>query len=109
MCATRSATSDVSRAWRRSSLANIGPQFVWPGAAGLASAALAVHAECAEAAQHDLSMAARFATHALVFTGATACVSGPAQEVLDEATLSAAFGHRVRRLVDGETVALVAG
>src|SRR3982751_1715838 len=26
-------------AWRRSSLANIGPQFVWPGAAGLAAAA----------------------------------------------------------------------
>jgi cytochrome c-type biogenesis protein CcmF len=29
-------------AWRRSSLSNIGPQFVWPGVAGLASAALAV-------------------------------------------------------------------
>ena len=29
-------------AWRRSSFANIGPQFLWPGAAGLASAALAI-------------------------------------------------------------------
>ena len=61
------------------------------------------------ASVHDLSMAARFATHALVFTGGAACLSGPAATVLDEATLSAAFGHRVRRLVDGETVALVAG
>jgi iron complex transport system ATP-binding protein len=61
------------------------------------------------ASVHDLSMAARFATHALVFTGNAACVSGPAATVLDEATLSAAFGHRVRRLADGETVALVAG
>jgi len=32
-----------------------------------------------------------------------------AATVLDETTLSAAFGHRVRRLVDGDTVALVAG
>ena len=61
------------------------------------------------ASVHDLSMAARFATHALVFTGGAACVSGPAATVLDEGTLSTAFGHRVRRLVDGETVALVAG
>ena len=61
------------------------------------------------ASVHDLSMAARFATHALVFTGDGECVSGPAAAVLDEATLSTAFGHRVRRLVEGETVALVAG
>jgi len=61
------------------------------------------------ASVHDLSMAARFATHALVFTGGASCVSGAAATVLDETTLSAAFGHRVRRLVDGETVALVAG
>jgi iron complex transport system ATP-binding protein len=61
------------------------------------------------ASVHELSMAARFATHALVFSGGTACVNGTAAAVLDEATLSAAFGHSVRRLVDGETVALVAG
>jgi iron complex transport system ATP-binding protein len=61
------------------------------------------------ASVHDLSMAARFATHALVFTGGAACVAGPAATVLDETTLSSAFGHRVRRLVDGDTVALVAG
>src|SRR3954466_5409768 len=29
-------------AWRRSSFANIAPQFLWPGAAGLASAAVAI-------------------------------------------------------------------
>ena len=60
------------------------------------------------ASVHDLSIAARFATHALVFIGHGNCVLGPAADVLDEATLSAAFGHRVRRLADGDAVALVA-
>jgi len=61
------------------------------------------------ASLHDLSLAARFATHALVFTGGGECVAGPADDVLDEETLSRAFGHRVRRLAAGELVALVAG
>jgi iron complex transport system ATP-binding protein len=61
------------------------------------------------ASLHDLSIAARFATHALVYVGGGVCVVGPAADVLDEATLSQAFAHRVRRLVDGDTVALVAG
>ncbi len=59
------------------------------------------------ASVHDLSLAARFATHALVMGGAGRVVAGPAAEVLTEATLSAAFGCPVRRLSDGETVALV--
>ena len=58
---------------------------------------------------HDLSPAARYATHALVFTGGSACVAGAAADVLDEPTLSAAFAHRVRRLADGDLVAWVAG
>ena len=61
------------------------------------------------ASLHDLSLAARFATHALVFAGGGRCIAGRAAEVLTEATLSAAFGHRVRRLAEGGLVALVAG
>ena len=61
------------------------------------------------ASLHDLSLAARFATHALVFAGGGRCIAGRAAEVLTEATLSTAFGHRVRRLAEGELVALVAG
>ena len=61
------------------------------------------------ASVHDLSLAARYATHALVFTGGGACAGGSAADVLDEATLSAAFAHRVRRLADGDLVAWVAG
>ena len=68
---------------------------------------LAGAGECAVVASvHDLSLAARHATHALVMAPA-GCRAGPAGEVLTEATLSAAFGHPVRRLADGETVALV--
>lgn len=62
----------------------------------------------AVASVHDLSMAARFATHALVI-GAGTWVAGSAASVLTEATLSVAFGHPVRRLSDGDTVAVVAG
>ena len=60
------------------------------------------------ASLHDLSMAARFATHALVFAGAARCAAGPAAEVLTEDVLGTAFGHRVCRLVQGERVAWVA-
>lgn len=64
-------------------------------------------APCAVVASvHDLSIAARCATHALVMSG-TGCVAGTVDVVLSEATLSAAFEHPVRRLSDGETVALV--
>ena len=61
------------------------------------------------ASVHDLSLAARYATHALVFAGGGHCVGGNAADVLDEAILSAAFAHRVRRLADGDLVAWVAG
>ena len=68
---------------------------------------LADAGDCAVVASvHDLSLAARHATHALVMS-ASGCVAGPAAEVLTEAGLTAAFDHPVRRLVDGDTVALV--
>ena len=51
---------------------------------------------------HDLNLAARFATHALVL-GPHGHRAGPVDEVLDSATLSAAFGHGLRRLqVEGQ-------
>ena len=68
----------------------------------------AAHGRAVVASLHDLSMAARFATHALVFAGAARCAAGPAAEVLSEDVLGTAFGHRVCRLVQGERVAWVA-
>jgi iron complex transport system ATP-binding protein len=48
-------------------------------------------------ALHDLNLAARFASHALVLGGA-APVSGRVEDVMSESTLSAAFEHPLRRL-----------
>ncbi len=47
---------------------------------------------------HDLNLAARFATHALLLTPEGAVRQGPIDEVLDEAALWCAFGHRVTRV-----------
>jgi iron complex transport system ATP-binding protein len=47
---------------------------------------------------HDLNLAARFATHALLLTPEGAVQQGPIDEVLDEAALWCAFGHRVTRV-----------
>jgi iron complex transport system ATP-binding protein len=50
---------------------------------------------------HDLNLAARFATHALVL-GPRGHHAGPAAEVLQEAVLSEAFGHALQRVRAGE-------
>lgn len=51
---------------------------------------------------HDLNLAARFATHALVL-GPQGHRAGPVDEVMDSATLSEAFGHALRRVqVEGQ-------
>ncbi len=47
---------------------------------------------------HDLNLAARFATHALLLTPEGAVRQGPIHEVLDETALWCAFGHRVVRI-----------
>jgi iron complex transport system ATP-binding protein len=58
---------------------------------------------------HDTTLAARFATHALVIgAGEAGWEAGPADEVLTAAVLSRAFDHPVRRLADGDRVAFVA-
>ena len=51
-------------------------------------------------ALHDLNLAARFASHALVL-GGTSPIAGPIDEVMTESTLSAAFDHPLRRLRTG--------
>ena len=59
---------------------------------------------------HDLNLARRFATHALVLTGDDGVpVLGAVDDAMDEATLSAAFGHRVMRERVGERTVFVAG
>jgi iron complex transport system ATP-binding protein len=47
---------------------------------------------------HDLNLAARFATHALLLTPEGTVRQGPIDEVLDEAALWCAFSHRVARI-----------
>jgi len=60
-----------------------------------------VHAGAAAViAMHDLNLAARFASHALVL-GGTLPVIGTIDEVMTEDVLSAAFDHPLRRLRTG--------
>ena len=58
---------------------------------------------------HDLNLARRYATHALVLVGnGHAPVQGTADEAMTAATLSAAFGHPVARERVGERTLFVA-
>ncbi len=50
---------------------------------------------------HDLNLAARFASHALLFGPGATLRQGPIAEVLVESELENAFGHRVTRLREG--------
>ena len=60
---------------------------------------LAAHAgKAVVMAVHDLNLARRFATHALVLRGDGSASAGPVEQVMNEATLGAAFGHAVRRV-----------
>lgn len=47
---------------------------------------------------HDLNLAARFASHALILTPAGTVRQGPFDAVMTEADLWCAFGHRVARV-----------
>ena len=47
---------------------------------------------------HDLDLAARFASHALLLTPEGAVLQGPIDAVMTEAALRGAFGHRVARV-----------
>jgi iron complex transport system ATP-binding protein len=60
-------------------------------------------------AMHDLNLAARFATHALLLQPDGHAVAGPAETVLDEVRLSHAFDHPVRRLRIDDRWTYVAG
>jgi iron complex transport system ATP-binding protein len=51
-------------------------------------------------ALHDVNLAARYATHALVFLGGGRVEPGPASEVLDAQRLSAAFRHPIARIAE---------
>ncbi|RFU46093.1 ABC transporter ATP-binding protein [Paraburkholderia sp. DHOC27] len=56
---------------------------------------------------HDLNLARRFATHALLLDGAGMAYAGPAREVLTPALASRAFGYPLMLLQDGDHEALV--
>jgi iron complex transport system ATP-binding protein len=58
---------------------------------------------------HDLNLAARFATHALVLGGDGVPRQGPVDDVMGDAVLTAAFGHAVTRAQVGGHTVFVAG
>lgn len=61
---------------------------------------LAQAGRCVVLALHDVNLAMRFATHALVLDGQGGAVQGSAREVINAETLSAAYGHPVRAISD---------
>lgn len=56
---------------------------------------------------HDLNLARRFASHALLLDGRGGWRAGPAREVLSAAHCSDAFGYPLRLIRDGDDEALV--
>lgn len=56
---------------------------------------------------HDINLAARYASHVLLLDGEGGHVIGPAAEVLTAERLSAAFGHPLRAVVDGNSTLFV--
>ena len=57
-----------------------------------------VHAKGVLFTVHDLDLAARFASHALLLTPQETVLQGPIDAVMTEAALRGAFGHRVTRV-----------
>ncbi len=56
---------------------------------------------------HDLNLARRFATHALLLDGAGGAYAGPVHDVLTPALASRAFGYPLILIRDGEHEALI--
>ncbi|SIT48871.1 ABC Fe3+-hydroxamate/cobalamin transporter, ATPase subunit [Paraburkholderia ribeironis] len=56
---------------------------------------------------HDLNLARRFATHALLLDGAGGACAGPVHDVLTPALASRAFGYPLILIRDGEHEALI--
>jgi iron complex transport system ATP-binding protein len=50
---------------------------------------------------HDINLAARFATHIVLFSDDAAVLSGPVDEILTAENLSRAYHHRVMEIPDG--------
>jgi len=57
---------------------------------------------------HDLNLAQRFATHAMLFGEDASVDTGPAADVMNEMSLSRAYGHPVSRLRIGAHAVFVA-
>jgi iron complex transport system ATP-binding protein len=56
---------------------------------------------------HDLNLARRFATHALLLDGAGGVYAGPVHDVLTPTLASRAFGYPLILIRDGEHEALI--
>lgn len=71
--------------------------------------ALADSGHALVAAVHDINLAARFATHALLMDGVGGVEAGPVMEMLTPERLSRIFHHPVRKLDDAGRAWFVAG
>ena len=56
---------------------------------------------------HDLNLAARFATHAMLYRGEGLVDHGPIAEVMSDAALSSAFRYPVARATVGERTVFI--
>ncbi len=72
-------------------------------------AALAAGGAAVVLSLHELNLAARFATHALLFAGDGGVAAGAVGEVMNEAALSRAFRHPVARSEVAGRAVFVAG
>ena len=59
------------------------------------------------AAVHDINLAARYGTHALLLDGAGGAIAGSVDTVLTTAHLTRIFGHPVRKIEDADGSAFV--
>ena len=68
---------------------------------------LAAHGAGVAMVLHDINLAARYASHVLLLDGAGGHAIGPAAQVLTVDRLSAAFGHPLRAVADGDDTLFV--
>jgi ABC-type cobalamin/Fe3+-siderophores transport system ATPase subunit len=59
------------------------------------------------AAVHDINLAARYATHALLLDGAGGAIAGPVGTILTAEHLTRIFGHPVRKIEDAAGSAFI--
>ena len=67
----------------------------------------AQHARTLVMSLHDVNLAARYCTHALLIFGGGDCCGGPVEAMLQPAVLGRLYGHDIRRVGDGADAVVV--